>query len=155
MKQWLQTCAKYRVRSSCAYAKYHSRLCSPFIHSAAPNNSVSKTEKAPSDSASMQSNLDLHCQHMPEDMFLYGAAHVQCALKQTIFQEWWTIKSQREQLGLNPNPESTFTTLWANSADDKVMAIFLFFPENKIWQETGFDISFKLSPLANPVFWGK
>ena len=27
----------------------------------------------------------------------------------------------------------TFTTLWANSADDKLLIFFLFFPENKIW----------------------
>ena len=27
----------------------------------------------------------------------------------------------------------TFTTLWAFSADDKMMLFFLFFPENRIW----------------------
>ena len=27
----------------------------------------------------------------------------------------------------------TFTTLWAFSADDKLMIFFLFFPENRIW----------------------
>ena len=27
-----------------------------------------------------------------------------------------------------------FTTLWANSADNKLMVFFLLFPENKIWQ---------------------
>ena len=27
----------------------------------------------------------------------------------------------------------TFTTLWANSADDKLVIFFLFFPENRIW----------------------
>ena len=26
----------------------------------------------------------------------------------------------------------TFTTTWANSADDKLMIVFLFFPENRI-----------------------
>ena len=36
----------------------------------------------------------------------------------------------------------TLTTLWTNSADDKLVIIFLFFPEN-----TGFDILCKLSPL--------
>ena len=34
-----------------------------------------------------------------------------------------------------------FSTLWANSADSKLMTFFLFFPE------AGFDISCKLSPL--------
>ena len=52
----------------------------------------------------------------------------------------------------------TFTTLWANSADDKLLIIFLFFQENirhfmqtvYIWyfpQKTGFDLSCKLSSL--------
>ena len=27
----------------------------------------------------------------------------------------------------------TITTLWANSADDKLMIFFLFFPENRLW----------------------
>ena len=27
-----------------------------------------------------------------------------------------------------------FTTLWANSINDKLMIFFLFFPENRIWQ---------------------
>ena len=35
----------------------------------------------------------------------------------------------------------TFTPLWANSADDKLMIFFLIFPE------TGFDISCKLSSM--------
>ena len=34
----------------------------------------------------------------------------------------------------------TFTTLWDNSADDKLMIVFLFTPENR------FDITYKLSP---------
>ena len=29
--------------------------------------------------------------------------------------------------------ELTLTTLWANSADDKLVIVFLFFPENRIW----------------------
>ena len=36
----------------------------------------------------------------------------------------------------------TFTTLWANSADNKLMIIFFIFS-----QKTGFEISCKLSPL--------
>ena len=52
---------------------------------------------------------------------------------------------------------SLFTTLWANSADDKLVIFFLYFS-----QKTGFDFSCKLSPkqdlafqMSNPVFWGK
>ena len=33
---------------------------------------------------------------------------------------------------LDPTGKLIFTTLWANSADDKLM-LFLFFPENRIW----------------------
>ena len=29
--------------------------------------------------------------------------------------------------------KKTFTTPWANSADDKLMIFFLFFPENRFW----------------------
>ena len=45
-----------------------------------------------------------------------------------------------------------FTTLLANSADDKLVIFFIFFPE------TGFDISCKLSHLheiSKSVFWEK
>ena len=37
----------------------------------------------------------------------------------------------------------TFTNLWADSADDKLMIVFLFF----FFQKTGFDTSCKLSPF--------
>ena len=48
----------------------------------------------------------------------------------------------------------TFTTLWANSADDRLL-IFLFFS-----QKTGFNILCKLSgdnlhEMLKPVFWEK
>ena len=50
----------------------------------------------------------------------------------------------------------TFTTLWAHSADDKLVIFFFYFS-----QKTGFDISCKLSPMdgdnlhemSNLVFW--
>ena len=44
----------------------------------------------------------------------------------------------------------TFITLWANSADDKLMVFFLFY------QKIGFDISCKgdnLHEMSNPIFW--
>ena len=49
----------------------------------------------------------------------------------------------------------TFTARWANSADDKFIAFFLFFFSP---QKMGFGISRKLSPLhemSKPVFWEK
>ena len=43
----------------------------------------------------------------------------------------------------------TFTTPWANSADDKLMIFFLFSPT-----KIGFDISCKLSSKeTKPIFW--
>ena len=48
----------------------------------------------------------------------------------------------------------TFTTLWANSADDKLTIFFYFFS-----RKIGFDISCKLSPtrqfawMSDPIFW--
>ena len=32
------------------------------------------------------------------------------------------------------NEAWTLTILWADPADDKLMIVFLFFPENRIWQ---------------------
>ena len=46
----------------------------------------------------------------------------------------------------------TFTTLWAFSADGKLM-IFLFFPENRIWNFM--QIVDNLHEMSNPVFWEK
>ena len=57
----------------------------------------------------------------------------------------------------------TFTTLLADSADDKFIIFFLFFPENRIWHFMQICLhlfSFKkngdsLHKMSNPVFWGK
>ena len=60
----------------------------------------------------------------------------------------------------------TFTTLWANSAYDKLMVFFYFLPENRIWHFIIFFLFyfffFFLSPMvticndmSNPVFWKK
>ena len=50
-------------------------------------------------------------------------------------------KLQRAENYLIRYKQLNFTTLWANSADDKLIIFFLFLPE------IGFDISCKLSPL--------
>ena len=39
------------------------------------------------------------------------------------------------------------TTLWANSVDDKLVIVFLFFPENRIWHLMQIVSNCKLSPL--------
>ena len=50
----------------------------------------------------------------------------------------------------------TFTTLWANSADDDSMIFFLFFPENRIWHFMQIvSIGDNLHEMSNPVFWKK
>ena len=49
-----------------------------------------------------------------------------------------------------------FTTLWANSADDKLMIFFLFFSENRIWHFTQIVSSGdNLHEMSKPVFWRK
>ena len=40
-KSAFKMCKMYRFRSSCICAKYHPSLCSPFIHSVVPNDSIS------------------------------------------------------------------------------------------------------------------
>ena len=50
----------------------------------------------------------------------------------------------------------TFTTLWAFSADDKMMLFFLFFPENRIWHFMQIvSLGDNLHGMSNPVFWEK
>ena len=44
---------------------------------------------------------------------------------------------------------NTTSTLWANSANDKLMIFFLFS------QKISFEISCKLSPQEEPIFWEK
>ena len=50
-----------------------------------------------------------------------------------------------------PVPILTFTTLWANSADDKLMTVSL---ENMLWQYMQI-ISFgdNLLEMSSPIFW--
>ena len=48
------------------------------------------------------------------------------------------------------------TTLWAYSADDKVMILIFFFPENRIWHfMQTVSIGDDLHKMSNPVFWEK
>ena len=50
----------------------------------------------------------------------------------------------------------TFTTLWAFSADDKMMLFFLFFPENRIWHFMQIvSLGDNLHEMSNPIFWEK
>ena len=50
----------------------------------------------------------------------------------------------------------TFTTLWAFSADDKMMLFFLYFPENRIWHFMQIvSLGDNLHEMSNPVFWEK
>ena len=75
-KKCLRTCSKCRFRSSCECAKYHSSLCSQFIHSVVSNDSVSRQWWPWSDCRFAQLDLGLHCLHMPEDTFSHGMAHI-------------------------------------------------------------------------------
>ena len=50
----------------------------------------------------------------------------------------------------------TFTTLWAFSADNKLMIFFLFFPENRIRHFMQIvSLGDNLHEMSNPVFWEK
>ena len=60
----------------CASAKYHSGLCSSFIHSVVSNYPDSGQQKPRSDCPDAQSDLGLCCPHMLKGMFLLGAAHI-------------------------------------------------------------------------------
>ena len=52
--------------------------------------------------------------------------------------------------------ELTFTTLWAFSADDRLMIFFLFFPENRIWHFMQIvSLGDNLHEMSYPVFWEK
>ena len=72
--------------------------------------------------------------------------------------EWmhYIITSQLREAFLRNYHGLTFTTLWAFSADDKLMIFFLFFPENWIWHFMQI-VSFgdNLHEMSNPVFWEK
>ena len=56
-----------KFKSSCASAKYHQALCSPFIHSVVSNNSVRGQGRPWSDCPDAQVDLGLRCPDMPED----------------------------------------------------------------------------------------
>ena len=58
-----------------------------------------------------------------------------------IFYLLWNFKRYRMFSATILNGALTFATLWFNSADDKLMIVFLFFSK-----KIGFDISCKLSP---------
>ena len=50
----------------------------------------------------------------------------------------------------------TFTTLWANSADDKLVIFFFISPENRIWHFMQIvSAGDYLHEMSNPVSWKK
>ena len=57
--------------SSCACAKYHLYLCSPFTESVVSNDSFSRQQ-----SRHAQADLGLCCRHMPKDTYLHGTAQL-------------------------------------------------------------------------------
>ena len=58
------------------------------------------------------------------------------------------------QLNLQLRLFYTFTALWVNLADDKLMISFLIFQENRTWY---FHTNYEdyLHEMSNPVLWGK
>ena len=72
-------------RSSCACAKYHPGVCSPFIHSIVSNDSVNERGRPWSDCADAHADLGLRCPHMPEDTFSHGVDDKASFLTRTLF----------------------------------------------------------------------
>ena len=177
-----------RFRSSCACAKYHPGLCSPFIHSVLSKEYVSEQWRPWSDCAFAQSDLGLRSPHMPEDKFSQGAAnlilireggnyrHILCTTGEIYFinsfkrkfiklialktLHWKCGEVSFSSLRITYNKAYnflttcvrklislytalTFTTLWANAADD-VLTVFS--------QKTLYHISCKLS-LRETIAW--
>ena len=72
--------------------------------------------------------------------------------------------TSREQQNEDPSPKIKlkawmtvsvwiYTTLWANSADDKLLIFFLFSPENRIWHFMQIvSIGDNLHEMSKPVF---
>ena len=77
-KRCLQTCAK------CTDSD-HPGLCSPFVHSVESSDSVSGQGRPWSDCAEAQSDLGIHCPHMPKDIFSHGVAHIRINYFDTFF----------------------------------------------------------------------
>ena len=56
----------------------------------------------------------------------------------------------------NQHTAVLFTTLWAYSADNKLVIFFLFFPENRIWHFMQIvSTEDNLHEMSYPVFWEK
>ena len=69
---------------------------------------------------------------------------------------YFSYFSTKNTLSKGISRKLTFTTLWAFSADDKLMIFFLFFPVNRIWHFMQI-VSWgdNLHEMSNPVFWEK
>ena len=68
----------------------------------------------------------------------------------------WEVSKRQNSLQKRKPGWLTFTTLWAFSADDKMMLFFLFFPENRIWHFMQIvSLGDNLHEMSNPVFWEK
>ena len=98
-----------RFRSSCACAKYNPGLCSPLMHFAVCNDSVSGLRRPWSDCADAQAYLGLRCLHMPEDTFSHGTAHVVTYFfffflhSQHVFNIFMIILQRRERFHVVPS----------------------------------------------------
>ena len=68
----------------------------------------------------------------------------------------WGGVSGKDIFWYLPRYSLNFTTLLANSADDKLMLFFLCFSENRIWHFMQIvSNGDNLHRLSNPVFWEK
>ena len=62
----------------------------------------------------------------------------------------------QQVMGHDARHSLTFTPLWANSADDKLMILILFFSKNRIWHfMQTVSIGDSLHEMTKSVFWEK
>ena len=80
-------------------------ICFPLIHSIVSNDSISRQERHWSDCTDAQTELGLHCPHMPEDTFFHAAAHIPSANK-------YARGIKISYIIHSTNPESCYRRSW-------------------------------------------
>ena len=95
----------YRFRLSCTYAKYHTGLFSPFIHSVVFNDSFRGQWRPWSDCMDLQADLGLHCPHIPKDTFSHDTAQIRISKTTTCLKPWtvwneWSLQGICQQIAI-------------------------------------------------------
>ena len=93
-----------RLRSSCTYSRYHLGLYSPFMQFVVSDDYVSGQWRPWSECVNVQADLGLYCPHMPDNMFLHGAAWRKGgtfgSTSRHIFMQYKRLIEIKEQTGI-------------------------------------------------------